>query len=72
MMCGGEKPPLSTDPVFANSLTLNAAWILTIRINFSAFCTGCGWPCPPVDSLWPNPEWNRDGDGTKRTRIFFP
>ncbi len=34
--------------------------------------TCCGKLFQPVDGLWPNPEWNRDGMGTDCSDIFVP
>jgi hypothetical protein len=72
MMCCGQVPPLGCATVFANRLTHTDDGTRTIRYRLSALFTACGEMFSAVDSLCPNPEWNRDGIGTYVVSNFVP
>jgi hypothetical protein len=72
MMCCGQVPPLGCATVFANRLTHTDDGTRTIRYGLSALFTGCGAMFSAVDSLCPNPEWNRQSVGANAVRLFVP
>jgi hypothetical protein len=72
MLCCGQVWPLGFATDFANRLTLACKQTCTIRNRLSPLFTGCGQRFLAVDSLCPNPEWNRDGIGTYVVSNFVP
>ena len=72
MLCCGQVRPLGSATDFANRLTLACDETRTIRNRLSPLFTGCGKGFSAVDSLCPNPEWNRDDTGANTTPNFVP